>query len=117
MRGGSDGANTSHFMRALRSNHFLRALRGYSSQDLNRILRSDPSVELKPQFEDDGFPRGLRNSGDHFLRSLRSPESHFLRSLRSAHDFMRMVRTPGDHFLRSLRDQTDTESEQAQDME
>jgi len=81
-------------MRALRGDgtHFLRALRAYGSKDLQRILRSDPSVD--DDVEDAEFVRGLRQSSDHFLRSLRSPK-----------DFMRMVRSDAEsHFLRSLRD-------------
>jgi len=99
------GADSDHSVRTLRSGHFLRALRALGSKDLQRILRSDPSVEAKSEAEDEEYTRNLRSSGDHFLRSLRSPgnSGHFLRSLKSAHDFMRMVRSDG-HFLRSLRD-------------
>lgn len=103
----SNEADDNHFIRALRSSHFLRALRAsYGSHDLQRILRSDPSMVMmndKPDTEDEEFARKLRTNGDHFLRSLKSSDQHFLRSLRSAHDFMRMVRS-SDHFLRSLRD-------------
>ena len=99
------GADSDHSVRTLRSGHFLRALRALGSKDLQRILRSDPSVEAKSEAEDEEYTRNLRSSGDHFLRSLRSPgnSGHFLRSLKSTHDFMRMVRSDG-HFLRSLRD-------------
>merc|ERR1739844_770140 len=71
------GADSDHSVRTLRSGHFLRALRALGSKDLQRILRSDPSVEA----EDDEYTRNLRSSGDHFLRSLRSPgnSGHFLR--------------------------------------
>ena len=101
------GADSDQSVRTLRSGHFLRALRALGSQDLQRILRSDPNVDVKSEAEDSEYARNLR-SGDHFLRSLRSGNSgqnsgHFLRSLKSAHDFMRMVRSDG-HFLRSLRD-------------
>merc|ERR1711997_824387 len=85
-------ADSDHSVRTLRSSHFLRALRALGSKDLQRILRSDPAVDLKSEGEEDEFARNLRSNGDHFLRSLKS-----------AHDFMRMVRSDG-HFLRSLRD-------------
>ena len=124
LKSDSDGAgegnyaNSIPFYRALRSSHFLRALRAsFGSKDLQRILRSDPSMPSHPQemglaqdtssLEPAEFSRNLRTNGDHFLRSLRGSDSqadHFLRSLRSAHDFMRMVRRSDDHFLRSLRD-------------
>merc|ERR1712066_1063174 len=99
-------ADSDHSVRTLRSSHFLRALRALGSKDLQRILRSDPTVDLKSEGEEDEFARNLRSNGDHFLRSLKSQSGnsgHFLRSLKSAHDFMRMVRSDG-HFLRSLRD-------------
>lgn len=91
-------------MRALRGDgtHFLRALRAYGSKDLQRILRPDPSENLKAEADEDTeFVRGLRQSSDNFLRSLRSPK-----------DFMRMVRSDAEgHFLRSLREMPGLEEE------
>ena len=47
-------------IRTLRSSHFLRALRALGSKDLQRILRSDPTVDLKSEAEEDEFARNLR---------------------------------------------------------
>ena len=112
----------------------MRALRSYGgykrgSKDLQRILRSDPTMITEDHADDfldeenneldratrtsDHFLRSLR-SGDHFMRALRSskePYEHFLRSLRSANDLMRMVRSDS-HFLRSLRSPTTNEEEE-----
>ena len=108
----------------------MRALRSYGgykrgSKDLQRILRSDPTMIVEDHADldeenneldratrtSDHFLRSLK-SGDHFMRALRSkdPYEHFLRSLRSANDLMRMVRSDS-HFLRSLRSPMTNEEE------